>query len=57
MGRPPLPRGTARTEVFALKLSEEERAAIDAAAERDGKPVTGWARDALMLAASNHTLD
>ena len=50
MGRPPKERGTARTEVFAFKLSEEERAAIEAAAERDGKPVTAWARELLLAA-------
>jgi uncharacterized protein (DUF1778 family) len=52
MGRPPLLRGTAHTSVFAFKVSEEERAAIDAAAGREGKPVTQWAREALMLAAA-----
>jgi transposase-like protein len=48
MGRPPKPEGTARTGVFAFKLSEEERAAIVAAAERAGKPVTQWARETLL---------
>lgn len=51
MGRPTLPEGTARTQVFALKLSADERAAIDAAAERVGKPVTQWARDVLLARA------
>jgi hypothetical protein len=50
MGRPRLPDGTARTEVFAIKLSAEERAQIDATAERAGKHVTQWARDALIRA-------
>jgi uncharacterized protein (DUF1778 family) len=45
-----MPEGTARTEGFAMKLSADERAAIDAAAERAGKPVTQWAREALMAA-------
>ena len=50
-GRPSLPVGTARTVVFSIKLSREERAAISEAAERDGKPVTQWAREALIHCA------
>jgi uncharacterized protein (DUF1778 family) len=41
--------------VFSLKLSDDERAAIDAAAERAGKPVTRWARDVLLLATAGDT--
>jgi uncharacterized protein (DUF1778 family) len=51
-GRPAFAEGTARTGVFAIRLSDEERAAIEAAAESTGKPVTQWAREALMLAAA-----
>jgi hypothetical protein len=54
MGRPPLAEGTARTTVFALKLSENERAEIDAAAERAGVPVTQWAR-AILLGKARST--
>jgi len=54
-GRPSFPEGTARTSVFSLKLSDDERAAIDAAAERAGKPVTRWARDVLLLATAGDT--
>jgi len=43
--------GTARTGVFAIRLSDEERAAIEAAAERAGKQVTQCARDQLLLGA------
>jgi uncharacterized protein (DUF1778 family) len=50
-GRPAFKEGTARTGVFTLKVTEDERAAIDAAAERGGKPVTQWARRALLAAA------
>ena len=50
-GRPSAKMSTARTEVFTLRLSEEDRDAIDAAATRAGKPVTQWAREALLLAA------
>jgi uncharacterized protein (DUF1778 family) len=52
-GRPAFEEGTARTLVFSIKLSAEERAAIDAAAERAGKPVTQWARETLLSAAQN----
>lgn len=50
-GRPAFQEGTARTSVFTMKLSDEERTAIDAAAERAGIPVTRWAREALLNAA------
>jgi|GEM_PF-3195612 hypothetical protein len=52
-GRPAFTEGTARTEVFTLKLSADERAAIIGAAERDGKLVTQWAREALLTAATS----
>ena len=50
-GRPAFRDGTARTGVFTLKLSDEERAAINAAAKRSGKSVSQWAREALLLSA------
>jgi predicted HicB family RNase H-like nuclease len=49
-GRPAFTEGTARTVVFTLKVSEEERESIEVAAERAGKPVTQWAREALLAA-------
>jgi hypothetical protein len=52
-GRPAFAEGTARTGVFTLKVSADERAAIVDAAERAGKPVTQWARETLLLAASD----
>jgi len=51
MGRPALPRGQVKA-VFAIRLSAEERAALDAAAERAGKPVSQWAREALLASAA-----
>lgn len=51
-GRPSFTEGTARTEVFTLKLSADERAAIIDAAERDGKLVTQWAREMLIQSAT-----
>jgi len=50
-GRPAFEEGTARTAVFTLKVSDQERAAFDTAAERAGKSVSQWAREALLAAA------
>jgi uncharacterized protein (DUF1778 family) len=52
MGRPRLPKGTARTGAFTVKVSDEERAKIDTAAERAGKRVTEWARETLLAVAA-----
>jgi uncharacterized protein (DUF1778 family) len=51
MGRPPLPRGEARAVVFTLRLTDEERDALDRAAKLAGKPVTQWARETLVACA------
>jgi hypothetical protein len=51
-GRPAFAEGTAKTAVFAIRLSDDERAAIDSAADRASKPVTQWAREALLAAAA-----
>jgi hypothetical protein len=51
-GRPAFAEGTARTGVFTIRLSDEERAAIKAGAERAGKPVTQWAREMLLAASA-----
>lgn len=50
-GRPAFAEGTAKTGVFAIRLSDDERSAIVAAAERDGKPITQWAREILIQAS------
>jgi hypothetical protein len=47
MGRPPLPEGMVR-ETFTLRITAAEREAFVRAAERAGKPVTQWAREALL---------
>ena len=52
MGRPPLPKGEAREDVFTLRLNDEERRKLEVTARRAGKPVTQWAREVL-LAATN----
>jgi len=50
-GRPALPEGESKS-VFALRLNVAEKAAIEAAAERQSKPLAQWAREALLLAAA-----
>ena len=49
-GRPPFPGGTAKTRMFAIRMTSSEHAAIEAAASRVGKPVTQWARERLLAA-------
>lgn len=51
MGRPPLPEGETRGVVFTLRLSEAERDVISEAAKRADKPVTQWAREAIVSVA------
>jgi hypothetical protein len=51
-GRPGLPKGTARTGSFTVKVSDDERAKIEAASARAGKPATTWAREILLAACS-----
>lgn len=50
LGRPKLPKGESKS-VFALRLNVAERETITNAAERAGKPVTQWAREALLAAS------
>jgi hypothetical protein len=52
MGRPPLGE-RARLPAFTLRLSEDEKADVYAAAKRDGKPVTQWAREVILSRARN----
>jgi hypothetical protein len=54
-GRPAFAEGTAKTGVFAMRLSAEERAEIETAAERAGKPTTQWAREVLLAMARSQT--
>jgi len=50
-GRPPLAEGTAKGSVIAFRVTDSERAEIDAAAERAGVSLTRWARETLLSAA------
>jgi hypothetical protein len=49
MGRPRLGED-AKSVVFTLRLTETERDALVKTAEREGKPVTAWARETLIAA-------
>ena len=53
MGRPPLSKGEAKEAVLSVRLSTEERMAIEQAAERAGRSPSEWARDALVRAAAD----
>jgi predicted HicB family RNase H-like nuclease len=52
-GRPAFETGKARTGSFTVKVSDDERAEFEAAAARAGKPVTTWAREALLAASAS----
>jgi uncharacterized protein (DUF1778 family) len=45
----------ARTENLDIRVSPDEKAAIQAAAERDSRTVSDWARLALLRAAKKET--
>jgi hypothetical protein len=51
MGRLPLPKGSAKSVVFTLRLTEDERHELAAVAKRARKPASQWARDVLLNAA------
>jgi hypothetical protein len=53
-GRPPLPKGTAKKSLLSVRLTREERRAIDQAADEAGKPASEWARE-LLLASVRRT--
>ena len=51
MGRPKLPKGTANTVLFAVKIAANEAEKIQAAISRSGLTKPEWARNALISAA------
>lgn len=52
LGRPPLPKGETKATIFSIRLSPEERAAIEAKATADGLKASEWARRILLEAAT-----
>lgn len=51
MGRRPLPDGLVK-ETFTIRVTPADREAFGRAAAAAGKPVTAWARDALVALAA-----
>ena len=51
MGRPRKAPGDAKASTFSVRLTADERAMIEAAAERAGMKASEWARRALLAAA------
>lgn len=52
MGRPPKPKAERKAETLTLRLTKDERRSAESAADRDGLPVSEWARRAIVAAAS-----
>ncbi|HXR48533.1 MAG TPA: hypothetical protein VN784_13945 [Candidatus Limnocylindrales bacterium] len=53
MGRPKLPKGTANTVLFAVRIAAQEAERIQAAIRKSGQTKPEWARQALIKAAVN----
>jgi hypothetical protein len=51
IGRPPLAPGEAKGTIFSVRLTPEERAVVESAAERAGEKASAWARHVLLRAA------
>jgi hypothetical protein len=51
MGRPKLPKGTANTVLFAIKIAAQEADKIHSAIKKSGLSKPDWARNALINAA------
>jgi hypothetical protein len=51
MGRPPLPKGEAKSVVLALRLTVSESRMVQAAAKQAGLAPSQWARLALVRSA------
>jgi uncharacterized protein (DUF1778 family) len=51
VGRPPTPKKLAKASLLSVRFSEGERAALEAAAAREGARLSEWARRALLEAA------
>jgi hypothetical protein len=51
MGRPKLPKGTAKAVLFAVKVAANEADKIQRAIDKSGLNKPDWARNALLNAA------
>jgi hypothetical protein len=54
MGRPKMPKGTANTVLFAVKIAANEANKIHEAIKKSGLKKPDWARNALLNAANGH---
>lgn len=54
MGRPPLPETERKECTFRIRMTEEDRAVIDAAAEAKKLSASEWAREILLKAATRN---
>jgi len=52
IGRPPVPAKLAKGSLLSVRFSEDERKAMDRAAERAGLKLSEWARRALIAAST-----
>jgi hypothetical protein len=48
MGRPPLPKEAAKGSLLSVRFNAEERAAIDAAANKAELSVSAWVRKTVL---------
>lgn len=48
MGRPKLPKGQAKGELFAVRVSKDEADKIHSAIKKSGKKKPHWLRDAIL---------
>lgn len=53
-GQPPLPKGEAAIAVVTFRLTDDERAACERAAEAADKSFSDWARDEINKALPRH---
>jgi uncharacterized protein (DUF1778 family) len=51
-GRPKLPAGKRKAGRIEIRVTEAERSLMEAAAERDGKTLSEWIRNAAVKAVS-----
>ncbi len=51
VGRPKLPKGTAKAGKVQVRLSADEKKQIEAAAKASNQRVSEWARNALLAAS------
>lgn len=53
-GRPPKPKGTAKTDTITVKLSAEDRVKVDSAVKTSGLGRSTWARKCLLYVAEQN---